>query len=292
MQELPDHANFILSVSLYSNRFQKEDFGEEDKFDAKVMPNDYLTNPQPKHVFVYVCTIQRMAISILGRLAVFEGDGDDIDNDADQLPIPIHAFDAIIADECHRGYTASVQSVWLAVLDHFDALRIGLTATPASHTTSYFNEVVFRYTYEEAVRDGHLVDWDLVKVESDVRVNGVFLKEGETVEHVNTETGTEHLDTLEDEREFATADVERKVTSPDSNRKILLELKKYADEHEKRYGRFPVRTDARTRYSQGGIPSRQVSLHRPSLLSSQVEPSRRSSRIFGTIAIATTTSVV
>ena len=32
---------------VYSNRFQKEDFGEEDKFDPKVLPNDYLTNPQP-----------------------------------------------------------------------------------------------------------------------------------------------------------------------------------------------------------------------------------------------------
>jgi len=233
------NLKFDKIYEVYSNRFQKEDFGEDDKFDAKVMPNEYLTNPQPKHVFVYVCTIQRMAISILGRSAVFEGDGDDIDTDADQLPIPIHAFDAIIADECHRGYTASEQSVWRGVLDHFDALRIGLTATPASHTTSYFEEVVFRYTYEEAVRDGHLVDWDLVNVKSDVRIHGVFLKEGETVEHVNTETGTEHLDTLEDEREFTTTDVERKVTSPDSNRKILLELKKYADEHEKRYGRFP-----------------------------------------------------
>lgn len=233
------NLKFDKIYEVYSNRFQKEDFGEEDTFDAKVMPNDYLTNPQPKHVFVYVCTIQRMAISILGRNAVFDGEGDDLDEDAEQLPIPIHAFDTIIADECHRGYTASEQSVWRAVLDHFDAIRIGLTATPASHTTSYFNEVVFRYTYDEAVRDGHLVDWDLVKVKSDVRINGVFLKEGETVAQVDTETGVEQLDTLEDEREFETTDVERKVTSPDANRKILQELKKFADEHEKRSGRFP-----------------------------------------------------
>ncbi|HMO13600.1 MAG TPA: type I restriction-modification enzyme R subunit C-terminal domain-containing protein [Pirellulaceae bacterium] len=233
------NLKFDRIYEVYSNRFQKEDFGEEDAFDAKVMPNDYLTHPQPKHVFVYVCTIQRMAISILGRGAVFEGDGDDLDEDAEQLPIPIHAFDAIIADECHRGYTSSEQSVWRSVLDHFDAFRIGLTATPASHTTSYFNEVVFRYTYDEAVRDGHLVDWDLVKIKSDVRIHGVFLKEGETVAQVDTQTGIEQLDTLEDERDFDITDVERRVTSPDSNRKILQELKKYTDEHEKRYNRFP-----------------------------------------------------
>jgi type I restriction enzyme R subunit len=233
------NLKFDRLYEVYSNRFQKEDFGDEDAFDAKVIPGAYLLDPQPKHVFVYVCTIQRMAVSILGRQAVFSEDGDELDPDADQLPIPIHAFDTIIADECHRGYTASEQSVWRAVLDHFDAVRIGLTATPASHTTTYFKEVVFRYTYEEAVRDGHLVDWDLVKIRSDVRINGLFLREGETVENVDPVSGAERLDTLEDEREFATTDVERKVTSPDSNRKILQELKKYTDEHEQRYGRFP-----------------------------------------------------
>ncbi len=233
------NLKFDKLYEVYSNRFQKEDFGEEDAFDSKVMPKEYLLDPQPKHVFVYVCTIQRMAISILGRQAVFSEDGDDLDSDAEQLPIPIHAFDTIIADECHRGYTASEQSVWRAVLDHFDSVRIGLTATPASHTTSYFKEVVYRYTYEEAVRDGHLVDWDLVKIKSDVRINGLFLREGETVENIDPVSGVERLDTLEDEREFATTDIERKVTSPDSNRKILLELKKYTDEHEQRHGRFP-----------------------------------------------------
>lgn len=224
---------------VYSNKFQKEDFGEDEAFDSKVMPKEYLTDPQPKHVFVYVCTIQRMAISILGRQAVFSEDGDDIDEDAEQLPIPIHAFDTIIADECHRGYTSAEQSVWRGVLDHFDAVRIGLTATPASHTTSYFKEVVFRYTYEEAVREGHLVDWNLVKIKSDVRINGVFLKEGETVENIDPVDGAKELDDIEDEREFGASDIERKVTSPDSNNKILLELKKYTDEHEQYYGRFP-----------------------------------------------------
>jgi type I restriction enzyme R subunit len=33
--------------------------------------------------------------------------------------------------------------------------------------------------------------------------------------------------------------VEKHVTSPDSNRKILTEVRAYADEHEKKYGRFP-----------------------------------------------------
>lgn len=233
------NQKFDKLYEVYSNRFQKEDFGEDEAFDPKIMPKKYLTDPQTNHCFVYVCTIQRMAISILGRQAVFSEDGDDIDDDAEQLNIPIHAFDVIIADECHRGYTAAEQSVWRNVLDHFDAARIGLTATPASHTMAYFREVVFRYTYEEAVRDSHLVDWDLVKIKSDVRINGVFLKEGETVQNIDPISGADKLDSLEDERQFERTEVERKVTSPDSNRKILQELKKYADEHEQRYGRFP-----------------------------------------------------
>ena len=35
------------------------------------------------------------------------------------------------------------------------------------------------------------------------------------------------------------AEVEREITAPDSNRKILEEIKRYAEEHEEEYGRFP-----------------------------------------------------
>ncbi|MEI8019615.1 MAG: DEAD/DEAH box helicase family protein, partial [Schlesneria sp.] len=233
------NKKFDKLYEVYSNKFQKEDFGEDEAFDSKILPRDYLLEPKSKHVFVYVCTIQRMAINVLGRTAVFTNEGDDTDEDAEELPIPIHAFDIIVADECHRGYTTGEISIWRSVLDHFDAVKIGLTATPAAHTKAYFREVVYRYTYEQAVREGHLVDWDLVKIKSDVRINGVFLKEGETVETVDPVSGAMQLDSLEDERDFDSTDVERKVTSPDSNRKILLELKAYAEEHEQRYGRFP-----------------------------------------------------
>ena len=110
---------------------------------------------------------------------------------------------------------------------------------PAAHTKAYFNDVVFRYEYERAVREGHLVDYNVVSVKSNVRMNGVFLKEGEEVGIVDPRTGAKKLDLLEDERQFDTTEVERKVTSPDSNRKILEEVKKYALEHEAQYGRFP-----------------------------------------------------
>jgi type I restriction enzyme R subunit len=89
------------------------------------------------------------------------------------------------------------------------------------------------------VREGHLVDYDAVKIKSQVRMAGVFLQEGEEVGLIDTETGREGMDMLEDERRFDTTEIERKVTALDSNRKIIEELKKCALEHEARYGRFP-----------------------------------------------------
>ena len=224
---------------VYSSRFQAEDFGEEDKFDPKVLPQKYLTDPQPGHAFVYVATIQRMAINVLGRQAVFGLGDEPIDEDAAPLDIPIHAFDVIVADECHRGYTSQEISTWRSTLDHFDAIKIGLTATPASHTTAYFTQKVFEYPYERAVREGYLVDYDVIRVRSDVRMNGLFLREGENVEIVDTQTGLSKMDQLEDERAFATSELEAKITAPESNRKIIEELKKYTDEHERQFRRFP-----------------------------------------------------
>ena len=223
---------------VYSQRFQKDDLEEGEKFDPKVLPKSYLENPQPKHAFVYVCTIQRMAINLFGRQAIWGGE-DDVEDDAEQLKIPYHAFDIVIADECHRGYTTAEESMWRNTLDHFDAIKIGLTATPAAHTKAYFNDVVYRYEYARAVREGYLVDYDVVTVKSDVRMKGVFLQEGERVNVVDPETGLQRLDELEDQRDFEPPDVERRVTSPDSNRKILEEVRRYALEHQQRYGRFP-----------------------------------------------------
>ncbi len=239
--ETEQGLKFKQTFEVYSQRFQREDFDEEDIFNPQVLPNSYLTDPQPGHAFVYVCTIQRMRVNLFGWQNSFESTDQDVDDESDaaKLDIPIHAFDVIIADECHRGYTAREISKWREVLEYFDAIRIGLTATPAAHTTAYFKEIVFRYEYERAVREGYLVDWDAVRIKSDVRINGIFLNEGETVGLIDTETGLESLDTLEDEREFDTSEIEQKVTSPDSNRKIVEEIAKHAQEHEKKYGRFP-----------------------------------------------------
>jgi len=107
-----------------------------------------------------------------------------------------------------------------------------------------------------AVCEGHLVDYDAVKMKSEVRMAGVFLQEGEEVGLIDTETGREQMDMLEDERQFDTTEMEHKVTAPDSNRKIIEELKKYALEHEVRYGRFPKTLI----FAANGVPPKWIAL--------------------------------
>jgi type I restriction enzyme R subunit len=233
------NKKFDKIYEVYSQRFQREDFGSEDKFDPKLLPKDYLTDPQPKHTFLYISTIQRMAINLFGRSAVWSGEADEIDDDADEVTIPIHAFDVIVADECHRGYTTAELSLWRNTLEHFDAIKIGLTATPAAHTKAYFNDIVYRYEYSRAVREGFLVDYDVVSISSNVRMKGIFLKKSDQIELIDVDTGSEKMDQLEDERDFDSTEVERTITAPESNKKILQEIKKHAEEHEKIYKRFP-----------------------------------------------------
>jgi len=225
--------------AVYSQRFQQGDLEEGADWDPNVMPNALLTNPKPGDAFVYIATIQRMTINLFGsQYAPFGGD-EEVEDDAQKLDMPIHAFDLIVADECHRGYSGKELSIWRQTLDHFDAIKIGLTATPAAHTVAYFEHLVYRYEYPRAVREGYLVDYDVVRLKSNVRLNGVFLKEGEQVDEIDPDTGIKQLDLLEDERSFEPGKVEREITAPDSNRKILEEIKRYADEHERETGRFP-----------------------------------------------------
>ena len=239
--ETPKGFKFNQEYEIFSQRFKREDLDEESKFDVGVLPEEYLTKPSSSKTFVYVCTIQRMAINLLGQEAAFYHAGKDEDEeaDADRLDIPIHAFDLIVTDECHRGYTSKETNVWRSVLEYFDAVKIGMTATPALHTTSYFGEPIFSYPVTKAILEGYLADYNVVKIKSNIRINGIFLQEGEQVGTVDTQTGQLRLEMLEDERTFDSTEVEQKVTSPDSNRKIIREIANHALAFEKETGRFP-----------------------------------------------------
>jgi type I restriction enzyme R subunit len=91
----------------------------------------------------------------------------------DSPPITTDQYDCIVVDECHRGYLLDRElsdseltfrdfndyvSKYRRVLEYFDAVKVGLTATPALHTTEIFGDPVFTYSYREAVIDGWLID--------------------------------------------------------------------------------------------------------------------------------------
>ena len=224
---------------VYHQKFRQEDL-EGEKFNPNEFPKEYLSDPKSNHTYVYVCTIQRMQMKLFGRAGMFPWTEEDYYGEDDEIEdVPIHSFDVIIADESHRGYTSSEDSKWREVLEHFDAIKIGLTATPAKHTTAYFKDIVYHYPVERAVQEGYLVDWDLVRIDSGVRMEGLFLEPGEEVEYIDPSTGIRRYDTLEDEREYKPGSIERKATAPDTNQKIVKEFAKYANEFEEKYGRFP-----------------------------------------------------
>src|SRR4030095_12167727 len=87
----PKGNKFTQEYEVYSQRFQKEDFGDDDPFDPKVLPNEYLTAPKASHTFVYISTIQRMARNLFGAEGGFAQSAGDAggEDDAGKMHIPL-----------------------------------------------------------------------------------------------------------------------------------------------------------------------------------------------------------
>lgn len=119
-------------------------------------------------------------------------------------------FDVVVMDECHR----SIYGAWQAALSHFDALHIGLTATPAI----YIERNTFRfyhckddtpdysYPIQEAFKEGFLVPYKFA--------TGIttLVSEGANV----------------DEEHYDPAEFERKWTNEASNRLMMEEFDRLA----------------------------------------------------------------
>lgn len=160
-------------------------------------------------------------------------------------PPNIDAYDCLIVDEAHRGYAldqgmtegelavrdvAQYLSSYRRVLDYFDAVKIGLTATPAKHTTEIFGKPIYTYSYREAVADDWLIDHEPpIRYKTDLSQNGIQFAKGAQVSVVNTQTGAVELATLDDELNFDVDDFNRRVISPSFNKVICKELVKELD---------------------------------------------------------------
>ncbi|MEW6083218.1 MAG: DEAD/DEAH box helicase family protein [Chloroflexota bacterium] len=95
-------------------------------------------------------------------------------------------FDLIVFDEVHR----SIYNKFNEVLEYFDARQVGLTATPANYinrdTFLAFDctdgKPTYLYTYEQAIEDKYLVDYELYAARTKFQrqgIHGVDLTEEE-----------------------------------------------------------------------------------------------------------------
>ena len=121
----------------------------------------------------------------------------------DTREFSVGRFDLIIIDEAHR----SIFNKYGALFDYFDALMIGLTATPRTEDNKSTYDVFelpnghpdFAYELEEAIQDGFLVGFNVLDKTTDTLRRGI------------------HYDDLTDEEKrkfedtFASGDLDGKV---------------------------------------------------------------------------------
>jgi type I restriction enzyme R subunit len=181
---------------------------------------------------VHICTIQSLVKRVLFQ------------DDPAKVP-PIDQYDLIVVDECHRGYLLDRElsdqdlgfrdetdyiSKYRRVLEHFDAVKIGLTATPALHTVQIFGDPVFKYSYREAVIDGYLIDHEPpIQIITERARDGITFVKGERVELLDTKTGAIDLTHMPDALSFEVDGFNRTVITPDFNRAVAEELAKHID---------------------------------------------------------------
>jgi len=155
-------------------------------------------------------------------------------------PPPVDQFDCIIIDEAHRGYTLDQEmtegelatrdasqylSSYRRVLDYFDAIKIGLTATPAKHTSEIFGKPVYTYSYREAVAEDWLIDHEPpIRFETLLTQNGISFAKGDTVSAINTQTGEVQTAELDDELSFDVDAFNRRVINENFNRVVCEQL--------------------------------------------------------------------
>lgn len=152
---------------------------------------------------IYASTYQTM-ISLMQKMDISQG-----------------FFDIIVADESHRSIYNHYGQVFLK----FDALKMGLTATPVDFidrdTFSFFStekgNPTFAYTYEEAVKAGYLVDYEVLNVKTN------FLENGIRFDALDKEEQEKLLKSgfVEEEIDFEGSAVEKAVLNDDTNREIL-----------------------------------------------------------------------
>lgn len=164
---------------------------------------------------------------------------------SDEPPPAVDQYDCIIIDECHRGYNldkemdeheltfrseADFISKYRRVVEHFHAVKIGLTATPAQHTSEIFGRPVFTYSYREAVTDGFLCDHEPpVRLITALNKFGIKWKKGEQMQLYNPKDGSLDMATAPDEVLKEVDSFNTQVITKPFNETVCEELVKHLD---------------------------------------------------------------
>lgn len=122
-------------------------------------------------------------------------------------------FDVVVADECHR----SIYGAWQTALTHFDALHIGLTATPSAYiernTFQFYQcrdgQPDFAFPILQAFQEGFLVPYKFATGITQIIAEGAEV----------------------DEENYDPSEFEHKWTNEDSNRKMAQEFDRLAWEN-------------------------------------------------------------
>jgi type I restriction enzyme R subunit len=178
---------------------------------------------------VHIATVQGMV-----KRALYPGE--------DQPPIPVDRYDCIVVDECHRGYLLDREmsdtelafrsyddyiSKYRRVLEYFDAVKIGLTATPALHTVQIFGDPVFTYSYRKAVVEGYLVDHvPPAQITTELSRYGIQWNKGDEVKAYNPRTNEVQLYHAPDAIKVNVDAFNRRVITEDFNRAVCRWLAK------------------------------------------------------------------
>jgi type I restriction enzyme, R subunit len=165
-------------------------------------------------------------------------------------PPTVDQYDCVVIDECHRGYTLDREmsdtelsfrgfddyiSKYRRVLDYFDAVKIGLTATPALHTTEIFGPPAYTYSYREAVVDGILVDYEPpIQIYTDLSKAGMHWKVGEELKVYDAQRNQIDLFKAPDNIDLNVEDFNRKVITRAFNEVVCKYLAEEIDPTSKR----------------------------------------------------------
>ncbi|KFK96609.1 MULTISPECIES: DEAD/DEAH box helicase family protein [unclassified Serratia (in: enterobacteria)] len=133
-------------------------------------------------------------------------------------------YDLIVADESHR----SIYLRYKAIFDHFDAIQLGLTATPTDYIDHNTFELFdcgdgvpsYYYSYEQAIADQNLVSYRVLDAQTNFQLQGI---QGDSLPEPLKQMARDQGVDLE-ELNFDGCDIEKGIINQGTNDAMVKEF--------------------------------------------------------------------